>query len=121
MTFTLKKSDSPRIVNGWPVVIPTALEGGKIRKDEVLVDYEIVPQSETNDIIQTATAAGQGSDAAILRRSVRGVSGFVDESNSPIPFDDALMDMICEAANIRTAMTLAFYDVQAGRKATRKN
>lgn len=121
MALIVKKSGETRIVHNWPVVVPTALDDGNIRKDEIRVDYEVLPQSEIDDITRTAQQAGQSGDSALLRRSVKSISGEVDENNNPIPFNEDTFTEALDRSNQRMAMTNAFFDVQAGRKAARKN
>lgn len=121
MAFVVSNSDEPRVVRDWPVVIPTALDGGKIRKDEITVDYEVISQSEIDDIIKSARDTG-GSDAVdLLTRSIKSINGMVDESNAPIPFNDDALAEALNRPNQRSAMLGAFFDVHAGRKAARKN
>lgn len=121
MPYVVQKTTEPRIVRNWPVVIPTALDGGKIRKDEIFVDYEILLQSEADDIGRTASQAGESGDKAILLRTVKAINGMVDDTNNPIPFNDDTLADALERVNQRLAMTNSFWDVMAGRKPARKN
>lgn len=121
MAYIVKKTTEPRIVKNWPVVIPTALDDGKVRKDEIFVDYEVLPQSEADDIVRTASQAGESADAALLRRSVKTINGQVDEANNPITFDEDTFADALDRTNQRMAMSGSFWDVQAGRKPARKN
>jgi len=40
MALIVRKNTEPRIVPQLASVVPTALDDGNIRKDEILVDYE---------------------------------------------------------------------------------
>lgn len=120
MSFVVKKSDTKRIVNGWPVTISTAIEGGNVRKDKVFVDYQVLPQSEIDAIVDEAVNARQNADSAILRETVKGISGLLDESNSPIAFSNDTLDILLEHANVRSALSGEFFNLINGR-ATRKN
>lgn len=120
MALTVQKTDEPRIVRNWPVLVHTAEDGGKVRKDEIQADYEVLPQSEVDDIMRSAQQAGDNPDTQILRRTVKAINGMVDADNSPLPFDEALA-VALDSSNIRVAMVGAFFDVQAGRKPARKN
>lgn len=120
MALIVKKSNDPRIVRNWPVVVHTAEDDGKVRKDEIFVDYEVLPQSEVDGIMRSAQQTGENADIAILHRSVKAINGLVDEVNNPLPFDDALAHVI-DSSNIRVASVSSFFDVQAGRKPARKN
>lgn len=121
MAFIVKKPTEPRIVKNWPVVIPTALDDGKVRKDEIFVDYEVLPQNEIDEIMSTASQAGESVDKAILLRSVKSINGLADEANNPIPFNDDTFTDSLNRVNQRMAMSGSFWDVQAGRKPARKN
>ena len=122
MALIVKKTDEPRIVRNWPVVIHTAEDGGKVRKDEIFVDYEVLPQSEVDDIMRSSQQSGENADTALLRRSVKSISGIVDEStNNPIPFNDDTFAEALDRTNQRVAMANSFFDVQSGRKPARKN
>ena len=121
MTYTVRNSDTPVIVNGWPVIVPTAQDGGTIRKDEILVDYEVISQSEVDEIIQDAARAGENDAVALLRRTVKGISGQVDEQKNPIPFNDDTFSAALNRTNQRGAMLNSLFDVLGGRKAARKN
>jgi hypothetical protein len=121
MALVVKKLDEPRTVKNWPVIVPTAEDGGKIRKDEILVDYEVVPHGEYEDLQRQAAETGTGLDGLVLRRSVRGINGLVDEANHPIPFNEDTFEDAMNRSNLRQAMAASFYDVMAGRKPARKN
>lgn len=121
MSFIVKKSDEPRVVKSWPVVVPTAEDGGKIRKDEIFVDYEVIKHSEVEDMQREATRAGESLDGMILDRTVRSINGLVDEQNSPVPFNPETFADAKDCSSLRQAMVASFYDVLAGRKPARKN
>lgn len=121
MALIVKKSTDPRIVRNWPVVVPTAEDGGKIRKDEIFVDYEVIAHSEYEEIKHSTEQSGENLDVALLRRTVRSINGMVDEANQPIPFNEETFDESLDRSNQRQAMAGSFYDVLGGRKPARKN
>lgn len=121
MSFIVKKSTDPRIVRNWPVVVPTAEDGGKIRKDEIFVDYEVIAHSEYEELQRTAQQSGESFDLLLLNRTVKSINGLVDELNQPIPFNEDTFADSKDRSNQRQAMVNSFYDVMAGRKPARKN
>lgn len=123
MTFVLKNPDTPRHVTGWPVVVQTAADGGKVRKDEITVDYEVISQDAVDAIVAEAQG-GQvraNADSALLERVVKNVGGLVDESGQPVVFGDGVLAQLLAQTNVRAAMVAAFFDVASGRRAARKN
>ncbi|MDD2721621.1 MAG: hypothetical protein PHH47_09980 [Gallionella sp.] len=121
MAYVVKKSTDPRIVRNWPVVIQIAEDEGKIRKEEIFVDYEVLSQSEVDDIMRSAQLSGDNIDVALLRRAVKSINGVVDEANNPVPFNEESFSEALDRANQRMAMVGSFFDVQSGRKPARKN
>lgn len=121
MALIVSKPTEPKIVHNWPVVVYTALDEGKIRKDEIFVDYQVLPQSEVDGLIEAASRDGQSADIVILRSSVKSINGLVDEANGPIPFNDETFADALDRVNVRGAMAASFFDVQNGRKPARKN
>lgn len=121
MSFVVAKKGTPRIVRNWPVIIPTAQDGGEISQDEITVDYEQIAQSEIDNIILAASRAGESDSVALLRRAVKTINGQVDEDNNPIPFNEETFAEALDRPNQRVAMVNAFFDVHHGRKAARKN
>jgi hypothetical protein len=121
MSLIVTKPDEPRIVKDWPVVVPTALDGGKIRKDEMFVDYQVLPQDEIDDIIKAAQESGENYNIALMRRVVKSINGKVDQDNKPIEFNDESLSESLRATNQLSALVGAFFDVQNGRKPARKN
>ena len=121
MAFIVKKTTEPRIVNGWPVIVPTSIDGGKVREDEILVSYQVLAQGDVDAIVQSALASGKNADASILRSTVKDISGLVDEGNAPIQFGQEVLDGLLDQVNVRVAMAASYFDVASGRKAARKN
>ena len=121
MPLIVTKLTEPRIVKDWPVVVPTALDGGKIRKDELLVDFQVLPQSEVDDIIKTAQDAGDNYNKVLMRAVVKSINGKVDEANQPILFNEDTLSDSLDCSNQLGAFVGAFFDVQNGRKPARKN
>jgi hypothetical protein len=121
MALIIKASDLVRIVRNWPVVVPVPEDGGKISKHEIFVDYEVLPQSELEELEQTARQSGESMDSLLLSRVVKSINGLVDEQNKPIEFNEETLAASKNRGNQRQAMVLAYYDVHAGRKAARKN
>ena len=81
----------------------------------------MLSQAEVDDIVASATQAGESPDKALLLRSVKSINGLVDEANKPIEFnEDTLADSLGRM-NQRLAMSGSFWDVQYGRKPARKN
>lgn len=121
MALIVKKDDTPRIVRNWPVVVPTSLDDGKIRKDEIFVDYVNLPQNEIDDLIESAREVGDNDAVALLKHVVKSISGMVDEENQPVAFNEETFAAALNRTNQRMAMLHSYYDVQNGRKAARKN
>ena len=121
MAFTVANPDTPKIVHSWPVVVQTAVDGGKVRKDEIMVDYRVLLQDEIDDVLQAARESGENEQCALLRNSVVSIAGRVDETGQPIPFNEESLSDALNRVNERMAMMSSFYDVHNGRKAVRKN
>lgn len=121
MSFIVKNPDQPQIVKNWPVVVPTALDDGKIRKDEIFVDYEVISHGEHDEMRREADRTGESFDAMLLDRVVRSINAQVDEENKPIEFNEETFAASKNRSNQRQAMVTSYYDVMAGRKPARKN
>jgi len=121
MSLIVSSSKERKIIKGWPVVVPTSLDGGKIRKDEILVDFEVLLQSEVDDIIKTAQETEENYNKALMREVVKSINGKVDENNQPIEFNEETLADSLDCVNQLGAFVGAFFDVQNGRKAARKN
>lgn len=121
MAFILKKAGTPRVVKNWPVVITSAVDGGKVSKDEIEVSFLILPQEKMDEQLEASRTAGGNADSDILREVLQDWTGMIDEEGAAVPFNADSLDEALQQVNIRSAMINAYFDASSGRKAARKN
>ena len=106
-----------RIVE-WPVLISVPQDGGKVKRHEARVEFEIIDQGEFDTIY-----ANGGFDIDLLQRVVVGWKDgqFQDqrgEALAPLEENKALLFGI---PYVRAAFVAAYLQAMQGREAGRKN
>lgn len=97
----------------WPVEIKEPQDGGSVKKHLVDAQFEILPQSENDEIL----LGGQD----IMARVLRDFRGFQDEEGREIPFSDEMRQSLLEEPYIRTAFLEAYGQAAYGRASQQKN
>lgn len=121
MAFIVTDPDTTRIVRNWPVQVPTALDGGNNRVDMIEVDYAVTTQDQIDDVVKDAQEAGENVNKALMRAFVHGIYKQFDKANNPVEHTPDTFEQALNRPNQLSAMVGAFFDVQNGRKAARKN
>lgn len=118
--FILDDSEEP-LIKDWPVVIAKPVDGGRVQKHEVTMDFVLLSQEEVDEQVEASRASGESSDVDILRRVVRKLGGFKDADGNSIEYSEALLEKVLRIPYIRIGMIQAYFQASAGQKAARKN
>ncbi len=102
----------------WPVIIPVPQSGGKVRKQEALVEFEHLDQDEFDAIY-----ANGGNDNDLVLRVTRNwrEGQFQDEHGQDLPFSDESLTRLMKISYVRNAFVSAYIGLTQGREAARKN
>ncbi len=118
--FILDDGEEP-LIRDWPVVISKPVDGGRVQKHEVTMDFVLLSQREIDDQVEASRASGESADVDILHRVLRGMGGFKDHAGNPIPYSEEMRDKVLRIPYVRIAFINAYFQAAAGQKAARKN
>lgn len=112
------KVASKRIVKDWPVVIAVPQDGGRVKKHEALVDFEILTQPE-----QDAIYAGNGNDVDLLNRVVAGwpEGQFQTEDGGAMLCNEENKGALFAISYVKQGLINAYFRAFTGREGERKN
>lgn len=105
------------IIKNWPVIISIPQDGGGVQKQEISVDYLLLPQDQIDEII----GAEGYSDGDLLRIVVRRVTGVGDADGKALDYTPELLGRLIRKQYVRAAMVTTYFEAASGKKAKRKN
>lgn len=109
-----------RRINEWPVVVAVPQSGGTVQKQKMTVDFEILPQSEIDALMQESRTADQ--DAALLMRVVKGWGQTKDEdTGEALEYNAETCANLVDISYVRAALIRAYFEAASGNAAARKN
>lgn len=109
-----------RRVNEWPVVINVPQSGGTVQKQKMTVDFELLPQTEMDEVMQESRTADQ--DAALLMRVVKGWGQAKDEdTGEALEFNAETCANLVNISYVRAALIRSYFEAASGNAAARKN
>lgn len=107
-----KGDNQPKLV-WWPITIQEPKDGGQATHHKVEVQYEILPESEKDDLIEG------GGDRAFLSRVVHDWKHFQEADGTEVSCNDETRVEFFELSYVRTALIQGYFVAQMGGR--RKN
>ncbi|WP_374537179.1 hypothetical protein [Chitinimonas taiwanensis] len=112
--FRLKAKGTARIVHNITVLIPVPQDGGQPKKHKITADFEILEQSEYDEIIDKALAASQVVDSVVCRRVVKNLGDIADENGNPLVFSAEVLEQVIAEPFARKALVEHYQTLAAG-------
>lgn len=91
----------------WPVTICVPVDGGKVDKHEIDVQFEIIEEEDYNN------AAKEG-DVALLELLIKDWKGIKSTNNKDLVFNNKNLNAVIKKAFVRKAMVEAYHQAQIG-------
>lgn len=106
---------SNRLVK-WPVDVVRSADDGKQETAVLDVTYELISDSERRALLEDAQLSSAVGDTALVKRVVKGIDGLgiEREDGSQIPFDETMLDAVCEHMDVRSALINGFFECASG-------
>jgi hypothetical protein len=111
------QSDQPKIVNRL-VTLKEPTDGTGFKTHQVYVSYKLMPRAQ-------ADALAKESDVTFLKTALVGwgdpkkgnKGGFDDEEGNPLPFNDEMIEAVCETMWVASGLARAYFDAAIGGRA----